>query len=475
MDTVSSVVRRLKLLSSFAVVVFMLVGSFLVPSVAWSQTSYSSYGAADSACNSAASSDNVTFKSNGITVSCSNEQTGSPATECYVEAVGSTGGDYGLFIYPCSQDPAGNPCSSIASSTGDFSYSAGQSLPAVGGRYATDPVSGAQVWCPSVLTYSGVPTEDDYGHLHVQVTQTYSGNPASSAPNGVSTNGSTYMDAGDNVLNPQPTVTPGSSPDLCGGASCYDPNNNTFTGAAGSAAANFALSGSTADSSAGGCSSSGASTMCAGSPNPPLPPAPPGSEITDPSTQVTGSDTFTQQNPTTGALQTVTVTTYTGQGGKTTSGASSGSIAANGNGPGAPASSSSSSGDGVSGGGSCTSPPACTGDAVECAELSQTYDTRCNVAQVHTDLAGTSTPPASGQHQPSEVDGGTIDLGNQMNSLDTSGLNLPTSCPFAPVSGSFGSASVTIDFSFICPYEGFFSSLILLLATMKCADILARG
>ena len=115
----------------------------------------------------------------------------------------------------------------------------------------------------------------------------------------------------------------------------------------------------------------------------------------------------------------------------------------------------------------------CTGDAVQCAVVYQTYDTRCNAAQINTDLAGTQTPPTSGAHTLSEVDQGTVDLGQQVNNLDTSGFGYGTACPFTDTSYSMGgSAGGVIKLSVICQFGGWMAGLVLMLAGLKCADIL---
>lgn len=364
--------------------------------------------------------------------------------------------------------PPSNPCTSLAGYNGDFSYSPGQNLPLQRDMDVTDSNTGMTVTCHATMKWSGNPTMDAYRHLHVQLSLTWDANPGTN--DGNASGSSAYLGADGKALTPQPVVTQGPSPQLCGGGSCYDPNAGTFStvGPAGSAS----LPDSVANSSSGGCSSSGSVTMCAGSPTPPLPPAPPVSQITDPATQVQGSDTYQQQNPITGAMSGVTVTTYAAPGSKSSSGSTSTSQPANSSGPGAPASSSSSAGDGVSGGGSCTSPPACTGDAVQCAVVSQTYDTRCNVSQVHTDLAGTQSPPQSGQHQESEVDGGTTDIGSQAGNLDTGGLGYSSACPFGKVAFAVGGYDASIDLTIICEWQGWMSGLVLVLASLKCADIL---
>jgi len=121
----------------------------------------------------------------------------------------------------------------------------------------------------------------------------------------------------------------------------------------------------------------------------------------------------------------------------------------------------------VSGGGSCDVRPSCTGDAVQCAILFQTYSTRCAIeAQGDGDLELTGfdpaatdlTVPGAGVLQ----DDGDTDLSNQFDSL------LSTSGPSGSCPADFGFAFSTvgpISFSYgsMCDFAGQIKPLVLLL------------
>lgn len=456
MDSAFAVFRRLT-----AVVVALLLGFHCLPSFACSAPY--TQAQAEQLCQAAAAAD-------GQGATCTARDIGpNGGADLWYEHMQDNNGGYGDWEYCAAPAPPSNPCSSLTNYSGDLVYDPKYPGPMTIKQFVRDPNTGASVECDGVVKYDGPSTMDAYGHLHAHGTETWNSNPGSG--NGTAGT-SSFQDSSGQDMNPQPGFTQGSSPSICGGGSCYDPNTNQFCGTSGGT--QFCLSGSTADSSQGGCTSSGGATLCAGSPQPPLPPAPPGSQITDPSKQVQGSDTYQQQDPSTGAMTSTTVTMYGQQGTKTSNGAPAGSLPANSSGPGAPASSSSTAGDGVSGGGSCTVPPACMGDAVQCAVVQQTYATRCNAELVHKDLAGTSAPPQSGQHQVSEVDGGTVDLGAKAGDLDTGGFGFSSACPFQKISFSLGGQDAVVDLTVICGWQAWMSGLVLALASLKCADILGR-
>lgn len=194
-----------------------------------------------------------------------------------------------------------------------------------------------------------------------------------------------------------PTTTP---PKLCGGGSCYDTPTDTFC-AVDSSGQQVCISGPDARKPGGGCESTGAATVCAGSP-PPKPPAPPASPISDPPSEITGSDKFVTTTvtppaagsppgtPPTSTNSTTTVNTYA-PGGQAQNPTNSGQA----EGDKGPASSSSTGGNGdehgsASGGGDCNTPPICSGDAPTCMVVSQTWLNRCK--RDYYDLDGDGVP-----------------------------------------------------------------------------------
>lgn len=360
-----------------------------------------------------------------------------------------------------------NPCSALQNSSMDIVVPPGGGSPATGSTTVTDPATGLSTSCPFSISYSGVPHADAYGHYHQHVTTTYSGNPGTSGATGA-VGSSTYDGVSGQPLTPQPVVTPGASPQLCGGGSCYDPNTNTYT-VVGPGGTQITVSGSVADSSGGGCASSGAATMCGGSPTPPSPVGQSGSSITDPATQIQSSDNYPTQNPSTGVSSSTTVNVYS-SGGATSSGSSSGSVSVNRgssssttSGNSGPASASSSgNGDSFNGGGNCNTPPVCTGDAVMCGVAQETWQTSCDVTIQTTALAGNNpsqSPPTfssdSTKYAQSDVwqqpsSGNTT--GDQANSgtYDQTGFGYATSCPATDLSVSVAGGVFVVPFSKIC-------------------------
>lgn len=239
----------------------------------------------------------------------------------------------------------------------------------------TDTQSGATVYCRMSVSVSGPPTMNRWGSWSTPGSSTATGATCDGTP------GDGGWEAPDGTVPvpapADPTVTPPQTPmpKTCGGGSCYDAAADKFCAVSGSGA-QMCIDGATArgDTGApGGCASSGDSTVCAGSPSAPRPPA---DKVPDPPTAITGSDSYTQADPQTGANQVVDVTTYTNQGApQSSSGQDTGD-----RGP-APASSSPSpddSGEGqASGGQSCNSPPICSGDAPTCMVVNQTWLDRC--------------------------------------------------------------------------------------------------
>jgi hypothetical protein len=282
--------------------------------------------------------------------------------------------------------PAGNPCSSLPITTVNISYAPTQTLGSSGATWTTDPSTGLSVQCPFTISYSNYSAiSDANGNFHVQATMTYNGNPAGSESSTAAGGASAFNDASGNPLSPQPSSDGSTAPQLCGGTSCADPSTGNVCSVIGGAQACTKFPPWTPNM-AGGCSSAGSGAVCAGSPNAPLPAQGQGG-VTDPSTQISGSDHYTSENMQTGQVSTTVVNTYSGKAGQTVSnGAKTGSqSAANSSGNSKPASSSSAS-DGYGNGADCNSPPVCTGDAVMCGIARQEWYTMCS-AKTSSDAA----------------------------------------------------------------------------------------
>lgn len=454
MDTFHAFVRRLVSVAIFC----FFAGLFLCPSLVVAQTD-NSFTAAESQCQTSEAAGNAS--SGAGTYTCVDIH--NPPYCLWQLTRSSNGSSAGGWAYTCSDyqaPPPSNPCTSLTGFSGDFSYSPGSSLPTSVKQFVTDPSSGASVECDGTLTWSGNPTMDAYGHLHVQESVTWNTNPGTG--NGAAGT-SSYLDSSGSPMSPQPTVTNGASPQLCGGGSCYDPNANQFCATSGGS--QFCVSGSVADSQQGGCVSSGGASLCAGSPTPPSPVGVSGSRVTNPATQIKSSDQYTQQSPTTGALQSVTVNTYQAPGGSVSSGSTSTSQpAANSASTSSsqPASSSSSgSSDSFGGGGDCNTPPVCQGDAVMCGVAQEAWHTSCNVTIQTTALVGsnpTQQPPtfASDQTKYSQSDvwvqssgtGSTVGDAANSGTYDETGFGYSTTCPMVDLTVPIGSVG-----SFVIPFS----------------------
>jgi hypothetical protein len=260
--------------------------------------------------------------------------------------------------------------------------------------------------------------------------------------------------------NPPPTI--------CGGGSCYDPStgNACAVGASGQVCINVANGSGTTQ---GGCSSSGATTICGGSPTPPSPVGSSGSTISDPPSQIQGSDTYTNANPSTGQTGSTTVNVFS-SGGDTSNGSTSTSIStgkgstSTKNGQSGPASSSSTgNGDSFNGGGDCNTPPVCQGDAVMCGVAQEAWHTSCNVTIQTTALAGsnpTQQPPnfasdltkygSSDVFQQSNGGGGTVGDSANQGSYDQSGFGYANACPLTDLSITLVRGSFVVPFSDAC-------------------------
>lgn len=377
----------------------------------------------------------------------------------FIGAVFDPNTPYGASFPFCASAPPPPSCSSAAPITGTI--------------YAPDgsaPPSGVKNGCVYYLS-NGDGASNGTGQSAFKGTWTPTG---ASAPSGASDTPGFGADSTGN----QP-----AQPKLCGESSCMDPNTGNICASTGSGSVCVQgppgwTGGASGSPYAGGCASGGGGTVCAGSP-PPSPPAPPASPISDPATQIKGSDQYqvgavsgtspTSQNMTNGM---VTVNTYGTPGSNMSSGKTSGD-----NGP-APSSSTGGNSGSVSGGGDCNSPPVCSGDAVDCGILREQWQTMCQVKasgdQLHKDLAGDGTqqPPAGGQHTGSELTGATVDTGDT-SQLDSSGFGWDSSCPLTDFSVTIAGVSASLNsFKPVCDNAGLYRAFVMLLASLGCAAIL---
>ncbi|MBL8642970.1 MAG: hypothetical protein JNK21_03475 [Rhodospirillaceae bacterium] len=131
-------------------------------------------------------------------------------------------------------------------------------------------------------------------------------------------------------------------------------------------------------------------------------------------------------------------------------------------------------GDGsVSGGGSCQSPPICTGDTVQCAVVQQTFETRCAVEAL-TDVTGADESLGTDYTPDQLFETVTID---DVPTIDSAGwLGGARSCPFE---GGFvlslTGGTVDVDLSMLCDLLAIGAQLVLLLAAIQCMRILGSG
>lgn len=325
--------------------------------------------------------------------------------------------------------------------------------------------NGAQAMCGATLTPIGRPTRNPYsGEFETYISFVPTGQVCGEG-HGDSAGLIEGPDGSPNPAPPIPDPVPPTlpvPPKICAGTSCYDSgSDNVCTSGGGGTAC---VPGGTAAGAPGGCATSGDVTICAGSPNPPLPD--PGN-VPDPAGQAVGNDGYTQANPVTGATSTTTVTIYSG-GSSVSSGASSTDHGApqqgtGGGGTGGDPAPGSSVGDAgsFSGGTSCTVPPVCAGDAVACGAARTQWATTC---QVHTDLVGDGTAQAKfdalkTKYSQSDVwvdDGtGTSDgsVGGEANQgrYDEGGFGYAQSCPLHDLDVPlWGGQHFTVEFSKGC-------------------------
>lgn len=478
MDIFRSKVRRLIALCA------LLVIGFIMPVASHAQTTEAT---AYSNCTSYAAQ--WTGSNYTIVQNCSLGTHAGSNAFIFEFKVASSGAD-NINYYPFSGS-ASNPCAAISMPmNGDYAG------PLIQNNYTmTVPTTsfGATVNCLVNVSVQGTPVQDAYGHWHNMLTFS---NPASLASVGSGSSNAAFVGVTGSVLPTQPTAPSSSAPPvLCGGGSCYDAGTNTYTAVTPSGQ-QITVAGPTANSSSGGCASSGSATMCAGNPVPPSPVGQSGSTITDPATQIQSSDGYTIADPGTGAVSATTVNVFS-SGGATSSGATSGSVSTNRgtststvSGGSSPAGSSSSGGgDSFNGGGNCNSPPVCSGDAVMCGVAQEAWFTQCNVSIQTTAMVGsnpTQQPPTfqsdSTKYSQSDVwqqsdTSQSSTVGGQANNgtYDSSGFGYGTTCPLTDISVPFFGSSFAVPLSVGCVIGPWLRALIIGFALYSAAKITAGG
>lgn len=352
---------------------------------------------------------------------------------------------------------------------------------------AQDPSNGSWIACTMKFTPTGAPVWNPYS----QVWQTYgtaapTGNPSSATDLGSSAGAADWADGSGAPLSPQPPATSTapvdnpSPPSVCGGGSCYDPATDQYCATSGGA--QYCVPGASARTPAGGCGSGSAAVICAGSPTAPPPPATGTSPVSDPATQITSSDKFMQADATTGVAGTVVVNNFAAPGTSTSSGQKStdSGPAAGGQSNGTdPAHASSAGGNGtLSGGTDCSTPPVCTGDSVLCGVAKTQWATTC---QVHKDLAGTGTPPASSSSSsnPAALWGDGTSTGNAVadsanqGQYDSTGFGYGADCPLQDLTVSLPFGSFAVPFSEGCVIGQWIRGVVLAFAMLAAAKITA--
>ena len=478
MDSLRAVVGRL---------IFGIVVALVAPSMAVAQTSCPAANAALQACLSSAASlnSNPSYASQAPFYCKYNANYGGHPAYVQYNNAGAVFGGY-QFTACAGWSPSGNPCASLAPVSVNMSFSGSQTLGKSGATWATDQTTGAQVQCPFTISYSNTSAlSDSNGFFHVQATMTYSGNPAGSESSTPTAGTSVYNDSSGNPLSAQPTSDGSSSPQLCGGTSCADPSTGNVCSVVGGAQTCTKFPPWTPNM-AGACSGGSSSAICAGSPTAPIP-QPGQGGVSDPSTQIAGSDKYTSMNMNTGQVGSTVVNVFSGKSGQTVSnGAGAGSKgAANSSGNPNPASSSSTSGTGYGSGGDCNSPPVCSGDAVMCGIGRQEWYAMCSAKagtdQLHKDLAGDGNgpptyaadqtkysqssvwvPPNTGDTQGDAANAGTYNQG---------GFGYSRQCPLQDI--QFTSIPFVAKFSAGCSVIEYFGDFLLGLALFAAACITA--
>ena len=243
---------------------------------------------------------------------------------------------------------------------------------------------------------------------------------------------------GDPSSAPAPPAAPAKT---CGGGSCCDTASSQCCAVDGSGA-QVCVPLKTAQTAPGGCVSSGATTICAGTPSAPTPPAPPASPISDPPSEIKSSDQYTSAGP--NGNQTSNVNVYGAGNSKPGSGQKPGDDG--------PASSSSSGGNGdkgdgtsAGGGGDCSSPPMVEGSPALGMIARQTWLLRCADAGQGSDDSDKSVPGLD--DIPEKPADGTFKEVSVLDKIDQSGFGGGTQCPSLPSVdlGPFGHMDMNSD------------------------------
>lgn len=265
------------------------------------------------------------------------------------------------------------------------------------------------------------------------------------------------------------------SPKVCGAGSCFDPKTGKAYYTTADGVQHEVDTGSNGGS--GGCASSGGTTVCAGDPAP----TPSKSAVANPEKQITASDTYaTTSTDSSGnkASSQTTVNVYNDAGSTSSSGATSSDASSSNSGSTSNPSSASSSGKGdsgsVSGGGDCATPPICSGDAVQCAVVSQTWNTRCQVASLNSALDASKLTGDSAAGSAQAVAVTTQELAGDADStgLDDSGWGFANKCPLQPVTFTMQGQTITFDDTKLCTFLGWVSALVLIGAYIVAARII---
>lgn len=404
----------------------------------------------------------------------------------YVQYSNATGG-YGAWEYCGGAPPPPSPNVCQANAPSGNSWHAGKILHGYQTDLAVvDPTTGVAVNCRMSLDPTTPPLSDGNGNWFTYMHVGPQGDSADGTP--LPAPGGQISDSTGAPVSPAPGSLPASAssvamtpaPQVCGGASCYDPSTGTACGVVNGS--QVCVQGPPTPAQPGGnCFTAGDGSLCMGNP----PPPPSSKAISDPATQIKGSDNYTMADPTTGQNATQTVNLFAGAGGTVSNGAKPGAIALPGS---APASSSSAGGSGsgsFSGGGDCNTPPVCGGDAAMCGTAVEEWHAMCTA---HTDAQNLSTAlVGNGQQPPTFVSDQTKysqgsvwvqpssgnTQGDQANqgTYNTSGFGFARQCPIQDF--SFKAIAVVAPFSKGCDVLQYVGPICVALALFAAACITA--
>ena len=385
----------------------------------------------------------------------------------------------GAWAWQCGAEPPppADPCSALAPTK----FPTGGSILtgySICGSVA-DPASGGLVQCKINIVPLGPPTASQgSGGMQTYVQSTPSGGQCNAGdPPGLKDGSGAPVPP---AKAPTPVIPPANQdpPKLCGGTSCYDPKSNQYcaTGDGGQVCVSAPSPGPAP--SPGGCGTNGVTTLCAGNPEAPKPPA---NNVPDPPTQTRGHDDYTNIDPGTGQAGHTGVGSYSNSG---STGVSSGQ------GPGdkGPAPASTAGGatgkkdDGTTagGGGDCSNPPQVGGSAALGMIATQQWRERCQLAGTFGD--GKTAPPEGTHPTSADVwqDGqpsgnATADAANAGH-YDGAGMGFATTCPMEDKTiDLWGGKTLTIAFSKGCFVGDWIGFIVLAFATFAAARITMGG